>query len=263
MPRIRYLKPDFFKDEDIATLPFECRLFYEGLWVFADKAGRLEDRPARLKAEIFPYDNVDAEKCLDLLSKPKSGSGQPFINRYATEGQRFIQINTFLKHQRPHHPYLFTISEKDAFPFAAGDADIGVCGFAGTVDYTAHNGYAQAREPALFVFYLSERLLDFISNTYDVHFCPTARRAGEDFRAEPAKAEPLDYIFPDDDFLDRVSCERDADRVAYPLRKQIADTQRGLDRAGKFRSGSRDAQMERVIAFFSHQAVRVYRLRDI
>ena len=115
MPRIRYLKPDFFKDEDIATLPFECRLFYEGLWVFADKAGRLEDRPARLKAEIFPYDNVDAEKCLDLLSKPKSGSGQPFINRYATEGQRFIQINTFLKHQRPHH----TEAESKIPPFQA------------------------------------------------------------------------------------------------------------------------------------------------
>ena len=103
MSRIRYLKPDFFKDEDLGSLPYETRLFYAGLWCMADKSGRLEDRPQRLKAEIFPYDKVDAEKCLQQLSKPKAGSGQPFIHRYITQGQRYIQIVTWTKHQRPHH----------------------------------------------------------------------------------------------------------------------------------------------------------------
>jgi hypothetical protein len=103
MARIRYLKPDFFKDEDVAKLPFETRLFFQGLWGLADKAGRLEDRPLRLKAEIFPYDKVDVEKCLQQLNKSKDGSGQPFINRYTTDNQRYIQIVTWEKHQRPHH----------------------------------------------------------------------------------------------------------------------------------------------------------------
>lgn len=103
MARIRYLKPDFFKDEDLATLPYEVRLFFAGLWNFADKAGRLEDRPLRLKAEIFPYDKVDIEKCLSLLNKPKNGSKKPFIQRYEVDGEKYIQIVNWDKHQRPHH----------------------------------------------------------------------------------------------------------------------------------------------------------------
>lgn len=107
-PRIRYLKPDFFKDEDLAELPFEARLFFAGLWNFADKAGRLEDRPQRLKVEIFPYDKVDIEKCLNLLSKPKNGSGKPFIQRYMAKEERYIQIVNWDKHQKPHN------TEKDS-----------------------------------------------------------------------------------------------------------------------------------------------------
>mgnify|MGYP001558620674 CR=1 FL=1 len=103
MSRIRYLKPEFFKDEDLATLDFKVRLFYQGLWNFADKAGRLEERPMRLKAEIFPYDKVDVNKCLDLLSKPKNGSGRPFIQRYSDNGLKLIQILSWDKHQKPHH----------------------------------------------------------------------------------------------------------------------------------------------------------------
>jgi len=102
MARIRYLKPDFFKDEDLATLPMEVRLFYAGLWVNADRAGRLEDRPKRLKVEIFPYEDVDIDNCLKQLAHPK-GSGKPYIIRYQVEGESFIQIVNWEKHQKPHH----------------------------------------------------------------------------------------------------------------------------------------------------------------
>ena len=103
MPRIRYLKPEFFKDEDLAELSFETRLFFAGLWNFADKAGRLEDRPLRLKVEIFPYDKVNIEMCLVALSQPKNGSGRPFIQRYVVENEKYIQIVNWGKHQKPHH----------------------------------------------------------------------------------------------------------------------------------------------------------------
>ncbi|HCL00410.1 MAG TPA: hypothetical protein DHW42_09955, partial [Candidatus Marinimicrobia bacterium] len=103
MSRIRYLKPDFFKDEDLALLPFEVRLFFAGLWNFADKAGRLENRPRRLKIEIFPYDNVDVEKCIKTLSKPKNGSNKPFIQEYEVDDCQYIQIINWEKHQKPHH----------------------------------------------------------------------------------------------------------------------------------------------------------------
>jgi hypothetical protein len=102
MARIRYLKPDFFKDDDVAGLPFEFRLLYQGLWCLADKAGRLEDRSLRIKAEIFPYDDVDIEKGLCVLAQTKPSSKQPFINRYQADSQRYIQIVRW-EHQKPHH----------------------------------------------------------------------------------------------------------------------------------------------------------------
>ncbi len=102
MARIRYLKPEFFTDEDLAELPLEARVLYAGLWCYADRDGRLEDRPKYLKAMIFPYDRVEIEKNLCLLSKPKN-SGRPFIQRYSIEEKNFIQILSWEKHQSPHH----------------------------------------------------------------------------------------------------------------------------------------------------------------
>jgi hypothetical protein len=97
MARIRYLKPEFFIDEDIAALPFAIRIFYQGLWCHADKEGRLEDRPAQLKVQIMPYDKIDAEDFLNELCR------KPFIQRYEIGGIKYIQIIAWHKHQKPHH----------------------------------------------------------------------------------------------------------------------------------------------------------------
>lgn len=102
MARIRYLKPDFFKDEDIKELPFEARLFYQGLWVQADREGRGEDRPERLKIEIMPYDEVDAEEIMRLLAHHKKNGKRPFIVRYEIDGEKYYQIINWQKHQKPH-----------------------------------------------------------------------------------------------------------------------------------------------------------------
>lgn len=103
MARIRYLKPEFFTDEDLAELPFETRLAYAGLWCYADKRGRLEYRPKYLKAMIFPYDDIDMEKQLRLLATPKRSNSEPFIQIYEVNGHRYIQILKWEKHQKPHH----------------------------------------------------------------------------------------------------------------------------------------------------------------
>jgi len=107
MARIRTIKPGFFKNEELAELSFPSRLLFIGLWTQADKEGRLEDRPKRLKAEIFPYDSVNID---ELLSKLQSAG---FIVRYKIEDaelgeMKLIQINNFSKHQR------FTGSEADS-----------------------------------------------------------------------------------------------------------------------------------------------------
>jgi len=92
--RIRTVKPDFFKSEDVAALEPLARLAFIGLWLLADCAGRLLDRPNRIRAELFPYDNVDMGSILEALKK------QGVIHRYTAEGQAVIQVVNFRKHQR-------------------------------------------------------------------------------------------------------------------------------------------------------------------
>ncbi len=99
----RDLKPSFFTDEELSYLPFETRIWFEGLWCQADRDGRLEEKLKELKANIMPHDNVDPEKMLELLSKPKKYSDKPFIYRYKVNNKRYIQILEFHKHQKPHN----------------------------------------------------------------------------------------------------------------------------------------------------------------
>lgn len=94
--RTREIRPGFFKNEDLVGLPFETRLLFIGLWCLADRDGRLEDRPLRIKLEIFPGDNVDIESNLTLLAQ------RGFIRRYQLDGSRYIAIPKFSQHQRIH-----------------------------------------------------------------------------------------------------------------------------------------------------------------
>lgn len=96
MARIRTVKPGFFLNEDVAALPFAWRLLFIGLWTQADRAGRLEDRPARLKAVLFPYDDLDVNDGLGCLANAG------LITRYDRNGCSYIAIPTWEKHQQPH-----------------------------------------------------------------------------------------------------------------------------------------------------------------
>lgn len=96
MARCRTIKPSFFLNETLAECSPMARLLFAGLWCWADRNGRLEDRPRRIKAEIFPYDAVDADELLKELHS------RGFIDRYTSSGVSVIQIRSFTKHQKPH-----------------------------------------------------------------------------------------------------------------------------------------------------------------
>lgn len=96
MARSRNIKPGFFLNEQLVELPFSTRLLFAGLWTLADREGRLEDRPKKIKMAIFPADNVDVDGALQELHSAN------LVLRYIVDNKRFIQINNFLKHQNPH-----------------------------------------------------------------------------------------------------------------------------------------------------------------
>lgn len=98
--RARNLKPGYFKNELLGSAEPLIGTLFQGLWCSADRAGRLEDRPLRLCAEIFPYRRTVTEKKVDQwLSWLQS---KKFIHRYEVDGTRYIQVIEFSKHQNPH-----------------------------------------------------------------------------------------------------------------------------------------------------------------
>ena len=97
MARSRNIKPGFFLNDKLAEVEPLGRLLFAGLWCLADREGRLKDRPKRIKAEVLPYDSCDIDKLLNDLWR------HGFIIRYEVDGERFIQVVNFLKHQNPHH----------------------------------------------------------------------------------------------------------------------------------------------------------------
>lgn len=89
--RARNIKPGYFKSDELAELPALTRILFAGLWCVADRAGRLEDRPKRIKADVLPYDDCDVDTMLGELA------GAGFILRYETAAGRFIQVTNFDK----------------------------------------------------------------------------------------------------------------------------------------------------------------------
>lgn len=96
MARSRNIKPGFFTNDELAECSPLARLLFAGLWTIADKEGRLDDRPKKIKALVLPFDNVDCDDCLKQLHD------RHFITRYSVEGNGYIQISNWKKHQNPH-----------------------------------------------------------------------------------------------------------------------------------------------------------------
>jgi len=96
MARTRSIKPSFFKNEFLAECEPMARLLFIGLWTLADRDGRLELRPMRIKAELFPYENCDIGGLLQQLAD------RGFVRAYESGDMRVLEIPKFGEHQRCH-----------------------------------------------------------------------------------------------------------------------------------------------------------------
>jgi len=103
MARIRTIKPEFWTDGDMLKISRDARLFYIGLWNFADDNGVLEYDPISIKARIFPNDKVIIDKLLEELVK----ISKALI--YEVEKKKYISIKNLINHQvidRPRKSHL-------------------------------------------------------------------------------------------------------------------------------------------------------------
>lgn len=97
MARARNIKPGFFTNDELAECAPVARLLFVGLWCLADREGRLENRPKKIKAELFPYDDVDASVYISELVE------HGFLVEYEVDGKKYLEVVNFHKHQKPHH----------------------------------------------------------------------------------------------------------------------------------------------------------------
>jgi hypothetical protein len=86
-----------FKNELLGEADPIVTIVFCGLWCLADREGRLEDRPKRIKAEILPY-----RECHDFNGYLTVLQQLGFIDRYEIKGLPIIQVINFEKHQSPH-----------------------------------------------------------------------------------------------------------------------------------------------------------------
>lgn len=97
MARKRMIDPEFWSDEEIGSWSYQSRLFYIGLWNFADDEGRFKAHNDLLRSQIFPYDKkINIDKLKNELGNK--------IHWYEINGAKYGYIRNFAKHQRIDRP---------------------------------------------------------------------------------------------------------------------------------------------------------------
>lgn len=94
------IDPEFWLDENLATLSPHARLLYIGLWgICDDNYATLPNRPDWIKAQIFPYEpSVSIPQLLGELSANSK------IILFTVEKQEYWYIKNFFKYQRVEKP---------------------------------------------------------------------------------------------------------------------------------------------------------------
>lgn len=98
MAKIRSIKPSFWEDEKIGSLPVEARLLFIGTWSLADDNGVLRGSPAYLRSQIYPYDEAvtaaDVRRWVSALVE--GGMLAPFTYK----GENYLVVRHFRNHQK-------------------------------------------------------------------------------------------------------------------------------------------------------------------
>jgi len=99
MARIRTIKPEFFRHEELQDLEIQNpgkypMLVYPGLWTLCDSNGIFQWKPRQIKLDILPFLNFDMEDTLEILVQAG------FVVRYSVDGKDYGIIPTFREHQR-------------------------------------------------------------------------------------------------------------------------------------------------------------------
>jgi hypothetical protein len=104
MPRIRTVKPEFWKSESIAALPFRARLTFIGLWTYVDDNGVGLDNFKLISAELFGLEDDPREARANVREDLARLHAAGRIVRYMVAGKRYLAIVNWDEHQKIDRP---------------------------------------------------------------------------------------------------------------------------------------------------------------
>ena len=92
MPRIRTIKPEFWKSESIAAHPHRTRLTFIGLWTYVDDNGVGIDNEKLITAELYPLEEDPREALANIREDVARLHAGGRILRYVVDGKRYLSI---------------------------------------------------------------------------------------------------------------------------------------------------------------------------
>jgi hypothetical protein len=104
--RIRSIKPEFWRSDDIDALDWHHRLVFVGLWSYVDDNGVGLDKLASICADLFAGDmERDPVETLNRVSTAlKAFAERGLIERYSVEGKAYLIVTGWKRHQRVVNP---------------------------------------------------------------------------------------------------------------------------------------------------------------
>jgi len=101
MARIRTIKPEFPHSESIGRLSREARLLFILIWTVLDDEGRVRGNSRMLASLLYPFDD-DAPSLIEGWLGELEHEG--CVRRYEVEGNTYLDVPKWLKHQKIDKP---------------------------------------------------------------------------------------------------------------------------------------------------------------
>lgn len=119
--RIRSIKPEFWRSDDIAALPISARLLFIGLWSYVDDNGVGADTQTSIVADLFAHDLIaDPADTLRRLNADLTHICEAgLITRYEVNSKRYLYITNWERHQLVRNP-----SKGNSYPLPPGNKPI-------------------------------------------------------------------------------------------------------------------------------------------
>ena len=120
--RIRTIKPEFWRSDDIASLSWDARLVFVGLWSYVDDNGVGRDSLPSIVGDLFAADMTadlygESTETLRRVSLALGDLAERgLIVRYEVEGKAYLQVTGWTKHQvikNPSKGHLYPVFSRE------------------------------------------------------------------------------------------------------------------------------------------------------